>query len=76
MPLAKDGLLLVESLKNDVQALKSRCNILEKTVKDLQSICNTHQNTLETFRQEIINLHRCKGTLDLSYQGEGFEVMM
>ena len=66
---------LVEGLKNEVQALKSRCDILEKTVKDLQSICDTHQQTLETFRQNIIDLYRHQGMLNLSYQGEEFEVM-
>jgi len=71
-----DDTALVEGLKNEVQALKSRCDILKKTVKDLQSICDMHQRTLETFRQNIIDLYRHQGTLDLSYQGEEFEVML
>jgi len=71
-----DDTALVEGLKNEVQALKSRCDILEKTVKDLQSICDMHQQTLETFWQNIIDLYRHQGTLDLSYQGEEFEVML
>jgi len=44
--------------------------MLEKAVKDLQSICDTHQRTLETFWQHIVNIHMHQGTLDLSYQGE------
>jgi len=65
----------VECLKNAVQALKSKCNMLEKTVRDLQSICEMHQKSLETFWQHIINLHAYQGMLDLNYQGEEFEVM-
>ena len=71
-----DDMTQVKGLKNEVQALKDRCNMLEKTVKDLQSMCDTHQRTLETFRQHIVNLHRHQGTLDLSYQGEKFEAML
>ena len=40
---------VVTGLKNAVQDLKSRCDMLEKTVRNLQSICNTHENSLETF---------------------------
>jgi hypothetical protein len=70
---AGDNITLVEGLKNDVQAMKSRCDILEKTVKDLQSICDTHRGILETFRQHIVNTQWRQGTLDMSYQGEAFE---
>jgi hypothetical protein len=63
----------VEGLKNEVNALKIKCDMLEKTVSNLQSVCGTHQKTLEAFRQQIINLHVNQGTLDLSYQGELFE---
>ena len=66
----------VEGLKEAVKALKSRCDMLEKTASDLQSVCETHQKSLETFRQHIINLHANRGTLDLSYQGEVFEATM
>jgi len=41
---------LVEGLKNKVQALKSRCDMLERTSKDLKSICDMHQRTLEIFQ--------------------------
>ena len=49
--------------------------MLETSVKNLESMLNTHQRTLETLRQHIVNLHSRLGTLDLSYQGEGLEVM-
>jgi len=70
-----DNITEVECLKNAVQALKSRCNMLEKTVRDLQSIYEMHQKSLETFQQHIINLHAHQGMLDSNYQGEEFEVM-
>ena len=63
------------SLENEVRGLKARCNMLEKTVRDLQSICNMHHNYIEAFRKEIISIQSHQGTLDLSYQGENFEVM-
>ena len=66
---------LVEVLKNEVQNLKSWCNMLEKTVKALQSICDTHERSLETFQLKIVKLHRSQGMLDLSYQKKGLEVM-
>jgi len=70
-----DNITEVECLKNMVQALKSRCNMLEKTVRDLQSVCEMNQKSLKTFWQHIINLHAYQGTLDSNYQGEEFEVM-
>ena len=76
--LAKDidvDITLVEGIKTEVQALKSRCDSLEKIVRDLQSICDTHERTLETYQQHIISLEKSQGTLNLSYQGEEFEVM-
>ena len=68
-----DDVALVKGLKNDVPALIYRCNMLEKAIKDLQSICKTHERSLETFRQYTVNRHGHQGTLDLSYQGEEFE---
>ena len=67
--------MLVEGLKNEVQALKNRCDMLEKTVNVMNSRCDTHERSLETFQLEIIKLHRNQGTLDLSYQGETFGLM-
>ena len=71
---ANDDTVLVESLKSEVQALESQCNMLEKLVKDLQSRCDTQEGYLETFRLEIVNFHRNEGTLDLSCQGEELEL--
>ena len=59
----------------EVQALRGRCNMLKKAVKDLQSICDMHQRMLDTFRQHIVNIHMHQGMLDLSYQGEEFKAM-
>jgi len=59
-----------------VQVLKTRYDMLEKTTKDLQSICDTYQRTLETLWQQIVTLHRQQGTLNLSYLGEQFEAIL
>jgi hypothetical protein len=67
------GINLVEGLKNEVQALKIGYNVLEKAVRDLQSICETHERSLEAFRQHIVKLYGRQ--LDSSYEGEGFELM-
>ena len=71
-----DILTLVEALKNKVCALKSRSNMLKKIIKNLQFKCDTHERTLETFRQHIVDLHRYQETLDLSYQREEFESVL
>ena len=68
-----DIVTLVEALENKVCALKSRSDMLEKIIKNLQSKCDMHERTLETFRQHIVDLHRYQETLDLSYQREEFE---
>lgn len=76
MLLAKgknNDITIVKGLENELLALRSRCDMLEKTVKDLQSICDTHQGAFETFRQHIVGLYNHQGMLDSSYQGEVFE---
>jgi hypothetical protein len=70
-----DSTILVKDLKNEIQALKTKCNMLETTVKNMESVQNTHQRTLETLRQHIVSLQSHMGTLDLSYQGEELDVM-
>jgi hypothetical protein len=52
-----DDIDLVKGLKDEVQALKSRCNTLEKNVKALLSICNTHRQSLDSFWLDIVNHH-------------------
>jgi archaellum component FlaC len=69
-----DDIPLVKGLKNEVQALKSRCNKLKKSVKDLQSICDMHRRSLETYQMHVVHLEDYQGTLDLSYQGEELEL--
>ena len=75
MLISNDNSTIVEGLKNEVQALKIRCSVLEKAVRDMQSICDTHQGSLETFWQHIVKLEKQGGMLDLAYQGEQFELM-
>jgi hypothetical protein len=78
MPLTKgtgNNIAMVEGLKNEVLAMKSRCDMLEKTVEKLESLCDMQQRTLETFRQNIIGLQAHLGLLNLNYRGEVFELM-
>jgi len=70
-----DNSTVVEGLKDEVQALKLRCDVLEMAVRDMQSMCDTHQGSLETFRQHVVKLEKQLGMLDLAYQGEQFELM-
>jgi hypothetical protein len=49
--------------------------MLEKTVGVLQSICDTHQRALETWRQHIVTSQNEQGILDSSYNGEEYELM-
>lgn len=73
---AEDGdVTLVEDLKIEVQALKTRCEGLEKAIKEMRSMRDTHERTLEAFRQQILEVQRHQGTLDLTYEGEVFEAM-
>jgi hypothetical protein len=69
-----DDVGLVKGLKDEVQALKSRCDALEKNVKTLLSICDTHRRSLDSFRLEIVRYGIEQGTLDLSYEGDRLEL--
>jgi len=48
--------------------------MLEKTVMDLRSIANTHENTLEEWRQHIINILNHLGMFNPGWGGEQFQV--
>jgi hypothetical protein len=65
----------LKNVKNDVETLKIRCNALEKAVKKLESVADTHERLLEAYRQEITRIHRDQGVLDLTYAGEKLELM-
>ena len=84
MLLAKgaDDTTQVEGLKNEVQALKGRCDMLEKAVNDLKKTVQvlksrngTHQKLLEALRQHTVNFEWQEGTLDQAYEGEEYELM-
>ncbi len=76
LPKGTDNdITLVKGLKNDVENLKNRCDMLKKTVKDLRSICNMHQRSLETFWQHINSRDMEQGRLNLNYKGENFELI-
>jgi hypothetical protein len=69
-----DDIPLVKGLKDEVQALKSRCDKLKKSVKNLQSICDMHWRSLDMYWMHVVCLEDHQGTLDLSYQGEEHEL--
>ena len=69
-----DDIDIVKGLKDEVQVLKSRCDALEKNVKTLLSICDTHRWSLDSFRLDIVKYGIKQGTLDLSYEGEQHEL--
>jgi len=58
----------------EIQALKDRCAMLKKTIIDLQSIVNMHENTLEVWRQHIVNILNHLGMFDSGWGGEQFQV--
>jgi peptidoglycan hydrolase CwlO-like protein len=73
---------VAQGLENEVQALKLKCDVLEKTVnelqktvKDLQSVSGTHQSLIETLRQHIVKFEYREETLDRGYQGEEYELI-
>jgi hypothetical protein len=65
----------IKELKIEVEAQKMRCDGHERMIKDLQSICDTHENTLETLRQKVVELHRSNGTLSATYYGETYDII-
>ena len=78
MLLAKDTgddiTLRYETLKATCDELKNTVNELQNSVKVLQSMCKTHENSLEMLWRETAGFQRDQGSLDLSYQGEQFEL--
>ena len=66
---------LVKGLKNEIQALRSKCDALDRTIQDLKSKHSTHEWHLERHRQEIIGLKDAQGTLDTNFRGESFDLV-
>jgi hypothetical protein len=64
----------MKDLKEEVQALKSRCDEHEKTIEDLKSRCDTHENVLERLRQEIVGLRDIQKSLNTMYQGKNYDL--
>jgi chromosome segregation ATPase len=65
----------IKDIKMELEAQKMRCDGHERMIKDLQSICDTHENTLEMLRQQIVELHRSNGTLNATYYGETYDIV-
>ena len=70
-----DNRIIIEDLKNEIQALKSRCNVFERTVEDLQCRLETHKKFIEGYREEIVRIQADQGTLNVTYEGEHLELM-
>lgn len=47
----------------------------ERTIEDLKSRCDTHQNALEMLRQEIVGLHDHQATLNTTYREKNYDLM-
>jgi len=71
----KDYDRMIEDLKTEVQALKSRCDGYEKANRDLTSRCDTHENTLEMLRQQIVRYLDSQGTLSTMYHGNTYDLL-
>jgi uncharacterized protein YlxP (DUF503 family) len=62
-------------LKRNVQALKNKCDTLERTIQDLQSRFNMHESALEGYRMQVVGILNVHGALDTSYEGEKFDLI-
>jgi hypothetical protein len=65
----------LKMLINEVQTLKTRCDMLEKRVEDLEGRCESHEALLERDRLEILKAHASRGPIDTEYNGERFDLM-
>jgi hypothetical protein len=61
-----DSAIILEGLKKEVQALKSKCDNLEESIEDLKCGQESHENLIEDHRMKIVGLNRHLGTLDTS----------
>lgn len=71
---ATDNDIAVEGLKKEVQALKDKCNMLERTIQNLQTRFSMHEIAVEGYRQEVLRLLNAHGALDTSYGGDSFDL--
>ncbi|KAF8258338.1 hypothetical protein EI94DRAFT_1708091 [Lactarius quietus] len=62
----------IKELKMEVEALKSRCNGYEREIRDLQGMCDTHENVLEMLRQQIMRLVDAQGIPNTTYGGKSY----
>lgn len=66
---------IIEDLREDIWALRSKCDGLERDIQALKLRCNTHERVLEVYREEIVSFKDGQGTLDTMYRGEKFELI-
>ena len=75
VPAAEDSNeITLETLINQVQTLKKRCDKLENDIQDLKCRCGTYENLLERNRQEILKIYRLQDAIDTNYNGESFDL--
>jgi hypothetical protein len=58
-----------------IQALERRCDALERSMEILKSIFDTYENCIESYRKEIVRLHKVRGTLNTCYEGESYDLV-
>jgi len=61
-------------LESEVETLKSRCEALERTIREMKSGCDTHESLIESHRVHIVGIQKHLGTLNMSYEGERLEL--
>ena len=71
----EDNKEIVEGLKMEVQALKTRCNRYEKIIEDLTSRLETHENAIEMLWQQIVHYLDSQGTLSTAYYGKNYDLL-
>jgi hypothetical protein len=67
---------IIKGLREDVNALGSKCDRLEIVIQELQSRCSTHERAVDDYRQEIVRIKDRPGTLDTSYRRENFDTVL
>jgi hypothetical protein len=64
----------METLKKEVQDLKLRCDAHATTIEYLQSRCDTYEQSVESYRQQLASLLNDRGVLDTNYEGDKLDL--
>ena len=71
----EDNKEIVEGLKMEVQALKTRCNRYEKIIEDPTSRLKMHENAIEMHWQQNVRYLDSQGTLSTAYHGKNYDFL-